>query len=96
MTKWVKRPVMIDAVRFCGLDDDAVPLFDTFDEPAPTWLLTALKQLRLYVHRGRALLINSPEGVMVASTNDYIIRGIKGELYPCKPDIFEHTHQRAA
>jgi hypothetical protein len=34
--------------------------------------------------------------VMVASTGDYIVRGVKGELYPCKPDIFEQLHQRAA
>ena len=39
------------------------------------------------------LLIPTLEGLMVARQNDWIIRGIKGELYPCKPDIFEATYE---
>jgi hypothetical protein len=38
------------------------------------------------------LLINTLEGKMIAAENDYIIRGIKGEFYPCKPEIFEATY----
>lgn len=34
------------------------------------------------------------EGVMVAKTGDYIIRGVNGEIYPCKPDIFEKTYEK--
>lgn len=37
--------------------------------------------------------IKTLEGIMEASENDYIIRGIKGEFYPCKPDIFEATYE---
>lgn len=36
------------------------------------------------------------EGVMIAREGDYIIRGIEGELYPCKPDIFEKTYERVS
>ena len=36
------------------------------------------------------------EGTMTASMNDWIIRGVKGELYPCKPDIFEATYEAVA
>lgn len=36
--------------------------------------------------------IKTPEGIMYAQTGDYIIKGIKGEFYPCKPDIFEATY----
>ena len=39
------------------------------------------------------LLIPTLEGLMTASENDYVIRGVKGELYPCKPDIFEETYE---
>ena len=39
------------------------------------------------------LLIPTLEGTMVARQNDWIIRGVKGELYPCKPDIFEATYE---
>lgn len=42
-----------------------------------------------------AMEIPTPEGVMVAHENDYVIRGVAGELYPCKPDIFEQTYEAA-
>lgn len=38
--------------------------------------------------------IGTLEGVMTAITNDYIIKGIEGEFYPCKPEIFEKTYER--
>ena len=41
------------------------------------------------------LCIPTLEGVMVARQNDWIIRGVKGELYPCKPDIFDATYEPA-
>ena len=42
------------------------------------------------------LVIPTPEGVMLARQNDWVIRGVKGELYPCKPDIFEATYGAVA
>jgi len=39
------------------------------------------------------ILIYTLEGTMVASRGDYIIKGVKGEFYPCKPDIFEATYE---
>jgi hypothetical protein len=39
------------------------------------------------------IAIQTLEGVMVASPDDWIIRGIQGEFYPCKPDIFEQTYE---
>lgn len=41
------------------------------------------------------LLIPTLEGLMIARQNDWIIRGVKGELYPCKPDIFDATYEPA-
>ena len=38
--------------------------------------------------------IITPDGVMSASEGDWIIKGIKGEFYPCKPEIFEATYER--
>lgn len=43
--------------------------------------------------RNGKLLIATLEGPMTASPNDWIIKGIKGEFYPCKPDIFEATYE---
>jgi len=40
------------------------------------------------------ILIPTLEGLMIGIENDWIIRGVKGELYPCKPDIFEATYER--
>jgi len=40
-------------------------------------------------------LITTLEGVMLASWEDWIIRGVQGEFYPCKPDIFEATYEPA-
>jgi hypothetical protein len=39
--------------------------------------------------------IKTLEGVMVVSTGDYVIKGVQGEFYPCKPDIFEMTYEEA-
>lgn len=41
---------------------------------------------------GRKIYITTFEGVMTASEGDYIIKGVNGEVYPCKPDIFEKTY----
>lgn len=38
--------------------------------------------------------IKTLEGVMTAETGDYVIKGVKGEIYPCKPDIFKVTYER--
>ncbi len=42
------------------------------------------------------IVIETPEGTMIAEPGDWIIRGVKGELYPCKPDIFEATYEDAS
>lgn len=44
---------------------------------------------------GDELFINTLEGVYHVSVGDYIIRGVAGEIYPCKPDIFEQTYEEA-
>jgi hypothetical protein len=43
----------------------------------------------------RAIQIMTLEGDMYASVGDWIIKGIKGEFYPCKPDIFEETYEES-
>lgn len=46
-------------------------------------------------HSRIGLHIPTLEGLMVATEGDWIIRGVKGELYPCKPDIFAATYEQA-
>ena len=45
--------------------------------------------------KGISIVIHTLEGDMEASINDYIIKGVNGEFYPCKPDIFDKTYERA-
>ena len=45
------------------------------------------------VWRNNGIQINTLEGIMIASVGDYIIKGIQGEFYPCKPNIFEQTYE---
>jgi hypothetical protein len=88
MAQYRKKPVVIDAFKWTGGPDQ------TED---PEWIIEALEDGRATFgtnNRGRtAICINTLEGVMAADVGDWIIRGVKGELYPCKPDIFEATYE---
>ena len=76
--KYRKKPVVIEAVRWTGTIT-----------PEMEDLLGEVKVLP----KGSSLLIPTLEGVMEARRGDYIIRGVNGELYPCKPDIFKKTYE---
>lgn len=79
--KYQKRPVVIEAFRFM-LDDEA-----------PDWFMDALSACIVTSHEDGRCDIHTLEGVMTANYGDYIIRGINGELYPCKPGIFAATYK---
>ena len=80
MPMFRKRPIVIEAVQWNGLDEQAVADFVGTDRDLVT------------NHEG-AMFIQTLEGKMRADTGDWIIRGVKGELYPCKPDIFDATYE---
>lgn len=84
--KYRKKPVVIDAFQFTGKNQFEVMRWcdAVHSGPAVTWEF----------HDG-VLDIPTMEGVMTANPNDWIIRGVKGEFYPCKPDIFEATYEPA-
>lgn len=83
MAKYRKKPVVIEAIRFPG----NITLSE-FQE----WL-TEFDPERKCTYVEKTLQIKTLEGVMTANIGDYIIQGVKGELYPCKPDIFEATYE---
>lgn len=72
-------------------------------EPLPEWLPKPLRTIEEagsaattpgnVTRDGQVLLIATLEGVMRAEPGDWVIRGVKGELYPCKPDIFAATYE---
>lgn len=88
MPKFRKKPVVVDAVRFDGTPGGAVALFEEFDVPGA-------KVVPAHDLQTGWLTIPTLEGVMRADAGDYVIRGVKGEFYPCKPDIFEATYDPA-
>lgn len=84
--KYRKKPVVIEAVQWTGENVAEILNFGNTG-PHPSW--------------GDDFKINPPahtveiltrEGTMSAQPNDWIIRGVQGEFYPCKPDIFAATY----
>jgi len=77
-----KKPVVIEAIQWNGINYEAVGKF-----------------LRLQEHDIRNLagssiiIIHTLEGDMTASIGDWIIKGVRGEFYPCKHDVFEATYE---
>ncbi len=88
LKKYRKKPVEIDAIQLHMSNMDALITqmrregieVSTHSEP-PMRAITGIK-------------IKTLEGTMVANIGDYIIKGVQGEYYPCKPDIFEKTNEK--
>ena len=81
--EYIKKPVKIQACIWTGYNETEI--FDFCGDQAE---ITSTKD-------SKELTIHTLEGDHHASIGDYIIRGIEGEFYPCKPDIFEKTYDNA-
>lgn len=95
MSKFRKKPVVIDAFRWEG---KPIKSWDDLD----AWLVSLglptapnrnVEDVPLWVNGDDSLTIPTLEGDMRCDIGDWIIRGVKGELYPCKPDIFAETYE---
>jgi hypothetical protein len=91
--KYRKKPVVIDAVRWTGQEADLQAVFELvdFDKLPPDEAHVGAGIGFVPAHG--TLDIPTLEGVMTAQPGDWIIKGVKGEVYPCKPDIFEATYE---
>lgn len=94
--KFKKKPVEIEAVQWNG--DNLLEVYSFIKNHSPD--ITSNIKLDKWqdyeeVVRTRGLKIQTLEGEMSASVNDWIIKGVHGEFYPCKPDIFELTYELA-
>ena len=78
--KYRKKPVVVEAIQWHGVNFIAVDEFITVHHET-------------YPSQG-IVKIPTLEGEMTASIGDYIIKGISGEFYPCKPEIFELTYEQ--
>lgn len=96
--KFRKKPVVIEAFQYDGdLKDRDGKYY------VPDWAVKAFKAGTMYCIIPRAkpsdtpeLYIKTLEGNHHVSIGDYVIQGVNGELYPCKPDIFEKTYEEVS
>lgn len=88
--KYTKRPVTIDAFLWTA---------DIDQTEDPEWIIAAIDAGTVWFGRDSLnnveMIIATLEGNMTAVVGDYIIRGVAGEIYPCKPEIFEKTYRPA-
>lgn len=78
--KYRKKPIVIEAFRF------------RYDN-CPDWFMDKVTDLSVITHE-KYCDIQTLEGIMRAIKGDFIIKGINGELYPCKPDIFVKSYEK--
>ena len=83
--KYRKKPVVIEAIQWTGKNGDEIEDF-----------IKGCKHTHTYDDKGLAIYLDTLEGGHIASVGDWIIKGVKGEFYPCKPDIFEMTCELAS
>jgi hypothetical protein len=79
-----KKPIVIEAMQLN---------FDNLEEFEP-WMDDQMDASGQWNDGTVYIEIRTLEGVMTATQGDYIIKGVKGEFYPCKPDIFEATYEK--
>lgn len=86
--KYRKKPIEIEVFQWTG---------ESGEIKVPEWFAEYTeKQCGPFAQNKfgeNVVLIETLEGIMTAEPGDYIIKGVKGELYPCKPDIFEMTYE---
>lgn len=87
MNKYRKKPVVIEAIKF----EHGLPLKELYSFFGVN---DDLDKRFHYFNEDGTLSIKTLEGDHITSFGDYIIKGVKGEFYPCKPDIFEMTYEK--
>lgn len=90
-TNYRKLPVVIQAIRWSGRNLRQIIAFTGLHPSADKWTWDEYEE----VVRTEGFKIFTLEGPHLVSKGDYIIKGVKGEFYACKPDIFWRTYERA-
>lgn len=76
--KYRKKPVIVEAMQYNG--DNSIEIFHFCNKA-------------YFEHMSQSLIVNTLEGKMHVDEGDFIIKGVHGEFYPCKPDIFKETYE---
>ena len=93
MPEFRKKPVVIDAQQWDGTPNSAARIIRWVREQNGRAKYWAPREWDKGETEGTYLSVHTLEGRMLANPNDWIIRGVQGEFYPCKPDIFEATYE---
>lgn len=96
MAKYRKKPVVIEAIQLDWRTWNEICDFVSKEAFGGGVFLDDTTFTELpegQVSNTMGLRINTLEGVVLARQGDYIIKGVNGEFYPCKPDIFEKTYE---
>ena len=91
MNKYRKKPVVIEAIQYLGLRINSDKILAFTNNIA---YMKANKNPITKENDSWDCIIPTLEGAMKAVKGDFIIKGIQGEFYPCKPDIFEATYEK--
>lgn len=100
MAKYRKKPVIIEAVQYIrGQEVPAVEFLGGYDRNIHEvrigeYETDVAKFTMDWYDQGCSIDIKTLEGLMHVSDGDWIIKGVNGEFYPCKPDIFEKTYEK--
>lgn len=86
--KFRKKPIVIEAIQV----KEALIQAKNDRRSLPSWLREAYHESTILFLDDYAN-IHTLEGWLLGRADDWIIRGVKGELYPCKPDVFEETYE---
>lgn len=93
MTKYRKKPIEIEAVQFTGDNEYEIAKFMGIPVTALQMSVDAVLRTDGDYRVNQHIHIPTLEGMMTANCGDWIIKGVKGEFYPCKPDIFDETYE---
>ncbi len=91
--RYRKKPVVIEAVK---LEDNKKSIINAIEFVYNIGMETSVLGMDFEINKVRSdggLIINTLEGNMLASFGDYIIKGVQGEFYPCKPGVFAETYE---
>lgn len=92
MAKFRKKPVEIEAIQYNNINKEEIEEF--VGHELRSLVDSYHYDLGLPIPPTRYLFINTLEGEMQVNPGDYVIKGVKGVFYPCKPDIFEATYDK--
>lgn len=81
MKQYRKKPIIIEAIQYDGENQKEIYYFS---------------KGYAFIKSSGQLVIHTLEGEMLVSISDYVIKGVNGEFYPCKPDIFEKSYDEVS